>query len=205
MGTGNSFLRDFDITNTQQALEALLNGKPHPIDVIRVRHTDGELHYINLLSVGFSAEAGALTNRRFKRLGLGGYALAVIVNLVRLGHPKYSYQTNTGLKRTEPCTLLSFSNSRYTGGTMMMAPTAEVTDGKVDIIHIGPMGRSRLLSCFPKIYQGTHIHLEEIEHDRAERVVFQEMPKTNVMVDGEIISLQLQELEVLPSALEIIR
>ena len=69
LGTGNSFLRDFGITNAEQALSAILGGESQDVDIIRAEHTDGVIHYINLLSLGFSAEAGALTNRRFKGLG----------------------------------------------------------------------------------------------------------------------------------------
>ena len=47
---------------------------------------------------------------------------------------------------TSPCVLLSFSNSQYTGGQMHMAPSADPTDGRVDLIRVGPMGRRRLLT-----------------------------------------------------------
>lgn len=205
LGTGNSFLRDFGITDTDDALTAIIRGRSQPVDVIRAKHSDGELHYINLLSLGFSAEAGALTNRRFKGFGLGGYAMAVVMSLLRLGHPQYAYTAAGAPMRDEPCTLLSFCNSHYTGGTMMMAPEALVDDGLLDIIHIGPLSRARLLRCFPKIYQGTHVQLQEIEQTRAKRIEFFHMPKTDVMIDGEILQLTLEALEVLPKAIEVLR
>jgi len=205
LGTGNSFLRDFGITDADSALEAIIAGHSQPVDVIRVKHSDGEFHYINLLSLGFSAQAGALTNRRFKGFGLGGYAMAVVLSLLRLGHPRYPYAAAGAPQRSEPCTLLSFSNSRYTGGTMMMAPEAVVDDGQLDIIHIGPLSRNRLLRCFPKIYQGTHVQLAEIDQGRTTGVEFSEMPETDVMVDGEILRLKLEQLEVLPSAIQVLR
>jgi YegS/Rv2252/BmrU family lipid kinase len=205
LGTGNSFLRDFGITDADSALKAILGGQSQPVDVIRATHAGGELHYINLLSLGFSAQAGALTNRRFKGFGLGGYAMAVVLSLLRLRHPRYPYAAEGSPQRSEPCTLLAFSNSRYTGGTMMMAPEALVDDGLLDIIHIGPLSRSRLLRCFPKIYQGTHVQLAEIEQGRAPRVEFSEMPEADVMVDGEILRLKLEQLEVLPGAIEVLR
>jgi diacylglycerol kinase (ATP) len=205
LGTGNSFLRDFGITDAQAALATIIKGESQPVDVIRATHSDGELHYINLLSLGFSAEAGALTNRRFKGFGLGGYAMAVVMSLLRLGHPHFTYTPAEATKRDGPCTLLSFSNSRYTGGTMMMAPEAQVDDGLLDIIHIGPLSRGRLLRCFPKIYQGTHVDLEEIDQGRSRRVDFFDMPKTDVMIDGEILQIALESLEVLPKAIEVLR
>jgi diacylglycerol kinase (ATP) len=205
LGTGNSFLRDFGITNAEEAVNAIIAGNTQLVDVIEATHTDGKFHYINLLSIGFSAEAGALTNRRFKGLGLTGYALAVVVSLTRMSHPCFPYQTDSLPLRADPSTLISFSNSRFTGGTMEMAPSADLSDGQLDIIHIGPMSRRRLLSCFPKIYQGTHVRLDEIKHNTATYVTFKDIPETNIMVDGEILRLTLQRLQVLPGAIEVLR
>src|SRR5690606_7251064 len=89
LGTGTSFARDFGVHEPEPALRALRGDGRRPVDVVRVVHRDGVLHYVNLLSVGFTAAAGALTNRRFKRFGPSGYVLAVLASLVRLEHPRF--------------------------------------------------------------------------------------------------------------------
>ena len=33
------------------------------------------------------------------------------------------------------CLFLSFNNSKFTGGTMMIAPEAETTDGLIDFVR----------------------------------------------------------------------
>lgn len=205
LGTGNSFLRDFKITNSEEAMAALIAGKTRAVDVIKATHRDGVLHYINLLSVGFSAIVGSLTNRRFKPFGPAGYAMAVVTSVTRLGHPSFPLtldgESNIDLR---PCTLLSFSNSRYTAGTMMMAPTADPTDGKVDVIRVGALSRIELLSAFPRIYKGTHLTHPKIEHTRAREVSFADATMQDVMVDGEVLELSLRSLHVLPAALQVI-
>src|SRR5882724_385287 len=72
LGTGNSFLRDFSNQGVEHATAAILAGRSRPCDVIRLSHREGTLYYLNLVSVGFTAQAGELTNRRFKRLGEAG-------------------------------------------------------------------------------------------------------------------------------------
>src|ERR1039458_558215 len=84
LGTGNSFLRDFSKNGLQHATEALLTGKRRRCDVLMLTHATGVLYYINLLSVGFTADVTALANGRFKRLGEAGYALAALGSLMRL-------------------------------------------------------------------------------------------------------------------------
>jgi len=46
--------------------EALLAGKRRRCDVLKLTHATGVIYYINLLSVGFTADVTALANRRFK-------------------------------------------------------------------------------------------------------------------------------------------
>jgi diacylglycerol kinase (ATP) len=203
LGTGNSFLRDFSIVDAEAALGAIRRGKTRKIDAIRIEHDAGVLHYINLLSIGFSATVGDLTNRRYKRFGPAGYALAVVNGLVAMAQPRFPYSLDGGARDERACTFLSFCNSKFTGGTMMMAPAADTGDGELDVVRVAPMGRLALLRAFPKIYEGTHVRLPTIETARARRVEFAAGPKTPVMIDGEVVDLSLRALEVVPGALEV--
>lgn len=205
LGTGNSFLRDFGIVDPRAAIAALVRGETRAVDVVRAKHDTGVIHYLNLLSIGFSAAVGALTNRRYKPLGQAGYALAVVHGLARLTHPTYPLRLDDEEAiDLRPCTLLSFSNSRCTGGTMQMAPNADPTDGELDVIRVGTMGWGALLRTFPKIYRGTHLSHPAVSSRRARRVTFADPFPTDVMVDGEVLELTLQELRVLPRALQVI-
>ena len=69
LGTGNSFLRDFSHQGVEYAIESLLARPSRPCDVMRLRHRTGMIHYINLLSMGFSADVATLRARRFSALG----------------------------------------------------------------------------------------------------------------------------------------
>jgi len=204
LGTGNSFLRDFAITDPEVALRAIAKGDTHSCDVIRATHSGGELHYLNLLSVGFSAEAGGLTNRRFKPLGAAGYIAAVLITAARLKHPVFPLRVDEGDTDERPCVLLSFSNSRYTGGAMMMAPHADATDGALDVIRIGEMGRLSFVKSFPSIFAGAHVERPEVEETRARTVDLDLTEPVDVMVDGEVLELALTRLEVVPGALEVV-
>ncbi len=204
LGTGNSFLRDFDIDTTDLAIEALARGRERECDVIRAEHADGILHYINLLSIGFTADAGGLTNRRFKGLGTAGYVLATVVCTAKLKHPVFPMRLDGGELDERPAVLLSFSNSKFTGGTMMMAPSADPSDGELDVIRVGDIGRVKLLKTFPEIFDGKHVTAPDVEQTRARRVELENVGELECMVDGEVIPLKLEALEVVPGALKVI-
>ena len=103
----------------------------------------------------------------------------------------------------EPCTFLSFSNSRFTAGGMMMAPSADVSDGALDVVRVDAVSRPTLLRAFPSIFRGSHLQRSDVSSHRA-RIVNLDVPALDVMVDGEVLRLELHRLEVLPGALAVL-
>ena len=74
----------------------------------------------------------------------------------------------------------------------------------MDCIRVGAMGRLRFLRTFPKIFAGTHVDGTWVTASTARHVEFELEDPVAVMVDGEIRSLRVRELRVLPSALEVL-
>ncbi|MCB9506955.1 MAG: diacylglycerol kinase family lipid kinase [Myxococcales bacterium] len=203
LGTGNSFLRDFGDDGPARALGALRTGRSKPCDVIRATHADGAIFYTNLLSVGFTADVGATVNAKLKPLGELGYGVGVVWEVARLAPRPIPFALDDGALDSRPVVFLSFNNSRFTGGKMMMAPRAAHDDGLVDVIVAGDLGRLELLATFPKIFAGTHTEHAKVSARTARRVRFELAGAIDVMVDGEVVSLWLRELEVLPGALRV--
>ncbi len=205
LGTGNSFLRDFTERGADYALEALLAHRQRPCDVIRLTHREGVIHYINLLSVGFAADVAVVTNRRFKPFGPLGYLLGVLTCLVRLRRRPFPLRVdNSPEVDRRPCLFLSFNNSKFTGGRMKIAPRADTGDGLVEYVRWGPIGRLGLLANLRRLYDGTHLQHPLAERRAARRIDFQLDRPVDVMVDGEVLTLQCEMLEVLPSALSVV-
>lgn len=205
LGTGNSFLRDFGIEHEDAALEALARGATRGVDVVRVTHAGGLLHYINLLTVGFVTRAGDLTNRRFKVLGDRGYLVAAMIEIARLklaSDPILVDEQPYGDAR--PAAFLTFSNSQYTGGAFHIAPHADPTDGFVDIVRANAMPRLAFTKNLLGAYEGKHVEDPRVEESRARKVEFLEPREQLVMLDGEILPLTLESLEVLPGALQVV-
>jgi diacylglycerol kinase (ATP) len=204
LGTGNSFLRDFSDRGVEHAIESLIAGQKQICDVLRLRHRAGVIHYINLLSVGFAADVATLRARRFSAYGELGYVISIFLGLARLRRRPFPVRVDGDAEfDRRRCLFLTFSNSKFTGGTMMIAPNAEVNSGLIEYVRWGPIGRLGLLRNLPKLYDGTHI-----EHPMAERkavacVEFDLDAPVDVMVDGEVLTLRCEQLDVLPSALNV--
>ena len=205
LGTGNSFLRDFSDQGVEFAIEAILAQRSRSCDVLRLTHKTGVRHYINLLSMGFSADVATMRARRFSGWGELGYQFAIFLSLVRFRRRPFPLRVD-GEENMDrrPCLFLTFSNSKFTGGTMMIAPKAEIDDGLIEYVRWGPIGRLGLIRNLPTLYDGTHVNHPLAERRAAKRIDFQLDAPVDVMVDGEVLTLHCEGLDVLPSALNVV-
>ena len=210
LGTGNSFLRDFIDKNSkdsglEHSMRALEARRSRACDVLRLTHRGGAIYYTNLLSVGFAANVAALRHRHFQRLGQFGYLLSIFLCLARLDRRpfpvRFDGEQEFDLRR---CLFLTFNNSKFTGGTMMIAPDAVTDDGLIEYVRWGPIGRLGLIRNLATLYDGSHTKHPLAERKAVARVEFQLDAPVDLMVDGEVLTLECQAIEVLPSALRVV-
>ena len=205
LGTGNSFLKDFTSRGVEHTIAALQKNSRRSCDVIRLRHAQGELYFLNLLTLGFPADVAETTNRRFKRWGELGYILGVFTRLATLQHLAFPHRLAEAKELDRnPALFLSFNNSKFTGGHMMIAPNADPCDGAIEYVRWGPIGRLGLICTLPRLFTGTHIRHHRASRAATKRIDFELAGPVNVMVDGESMRLECQSLEILPGALDVI-
>lgn len=202
LGTGNSFLRDFTDRGADYAIEAILEHRKRPCDVIRLNHGGESLYYINTLNMGFAADVATLTNRHLKFLGELGYLVGVLVSLARLRRRPFPLRAN-GERDDRRCLFVAFSNSKYTGGKMMIAPHAAIDSGAIEYVHWGPIGRLGLVRTLPRLFDGSHMKHRLASRRTAARIEFELKGPVDVVVDGEVLTLEVESLEALPGALDV--
>lgn len=201
LGTGNSFLRDFE----GDPFERIVSGRTRPCDVVRVRHAEGTVHSINLVALGFPADVGEATNRKFKWAGPMGYVLGVLSCLARRPRHVFPLRADgaTAWER-DACLMLVFANTRFTGGKMMIAPDARPDDGLVEFVRLGPLGRFSIVRRLPRLFDGTYVRLPGGSRRGVTRVEFDLEGPVGVMIDGEVLKLRCESLEVLPGRLDVL-
>jgi diacylglycerol kinase (ATP) len=204
LGTGNSFLRDYTKDGAKASLQALLERRTRTIDLMRLTHAAGETYSFNLVSVGFTANVGALTNKYFKPFGHLGYLLGVFVRLAQLRPLTFAVRCDDDREwDRRPCLFLTFNNSAYTGGTMWIAPDADPSDGLIEYVHWGPIGRLAALRMLPTIYDGRHMQHVQASRRAVRHVEFDMAGPVDVMVDGEVMPLVCRTLDIVPAAVDV--
>lgn len=206
-GTGNSFLRDFNDYSWEKWLDAVIKAKPRPTDLVEFQYfkngKETTQYYLNILGIGLIADILKLTNERFKFLGAFGYSLAVLVRLFK-GMNNRITVTVDGERRELKNSALVISNSKYTGGEMKIAPTADTGDGKVDIVIFNEVNRREIIDIFRKVFNGSHITHPKVNVLSAGEIEIAAEPNQLLMADGELLGETPLKLKVLPGELSLL-
>jgi diacylglycerol kinase (ATP) len=161
VGTGNSFIKDLGLSNSEEAVNAIIAGKTRSIDLGEFSYPGGEHYFINLLGTGFVSNV-AYRAGKYKKLGALSYILGVLEEVIVLKSTKIEITIDEKILKRE-AVFTEICNSKYTGGDMLMAPDAKLDDGLLDIIILKKVSRLKLLSLFPLLFKGEHVNDDVIE------------------------------------------
>jgi YegS/Rv2252/BmrU family lipid kinase len=206
-GTGNSFLRDFSDISWRQAVDNILSGRRRKVDLVEIHYAkdkpDVRQYYLNILGVGLIADILKLTNEKLKVFGSLGYSLAVLMRLAK-GMRNRMLLTVDGEQIEIRDSALVISNSKYTGGSMKIAPMADTQDGLVDMVIFQEVNRRDILNIFSRVFKGTHVSHPKVRTFHAAEIVIDSCPQELLMADGELLGLTPLRLKVLPGELAIL-
>ena len=206
-GTGNSFLRDFGVTSAEEAIDGILAGRRRRVDLVEFEYQgEGQTERrfsLNILGVGLIADILKLTNERLKFLGSAGYSLAVLLRLAKGMNNRIDI-TADGRAWAIRNSALVISNSKFTGGKMMIAPPADVSDGKADLVVFREVNRREIVAIFKGVFGGTHVGHPKVEMTSASEMTVVGDPPLLIMADGELLGHTPLRLKVLPGELTIL-
>jgi diacylglycerol kinase (ATP) len=207
-GTGNSFLRDFDITSPDAAVDAILSGRRRKVDLVEFASRAARTHVptvcrysLNIIGIGLIADILQLTNERLKFMGAAGYSLAVLVRLVRGMSNRITIEAD-GRRLEVVDSALVVSNSKFTGGKMKIAPPADTSDGRADIILFNEVSRRDIVAIFSGVFSGKHLAHPKVEAIQAASISVASDPPLRLMADGELIGWTPLKIKVLPAELD---
>jgi YegS/Rv2252/BmrU family lipid kinase len=207
-GTGGDFIRSIGIErNYLKACSCLTGTQRKLIDVGYVEYSRNgqrrKRYFINSAGVGFDAAVSETSNHMPKVLGgTIPYLMGLLKSLVSYRNKPVKMKMD---EREESGRILSVvvANGRYFGGGMRVAPEADISDGLLDVVSVGDIGKLELLRVFPTIYKGTHINHPKVRMQRATSVMVESEEKILVHADGEYLGEGPVTFGLIPSALSI--
>jgi YegS/Rv2252/BmrU family lipid kinase len=184
-GTGNSFNFDIGCSTVEATLECIFSNSISFIDLAEVNYSTHKLWSFNILGCGLVAEINQLAER-MRFLGGSRYTVASLIKLIANPVAQFTIKTDAAEYSGKYSFVLA-CNTRYTGKGMMMAPQAQLNDGKFDVLLVEACSFIELLRLFPKIFKGKHIGAKVLTYLQTD-VLEVKSAKANLFtnIDGEI-------------------
>jgi diacylglycerol kinase (ATP) len=208
-GTGSDYIRTIGIPRShQEACQRLLNSKKTLVDIGEVEYSNnGQIEkrlFVNFAGIGFDAEVVQATTERFKTFGgLTAYLLGLLTTFLCYRNREITLKVDGEVVSKKVCTAV-MSNGKYGGGSMFVAPDADLTDGYFDILTIDDISKPDLLWSLPRIYKGTHLTHPKVTMQRGQEIEIEATRRLLVQADGELLGEAPARFRVIPSALNVL-
>jgi YegS/Rv2252/BmrU family lipid kinase len=199
-GRGNDFARMLGVPSDAAALAALLlDGAPRPVDAIACA---GRL-VLGSVYAGVDSDASEVVDRSHRLPRSLQYPYAAVRALARYRPTRFAV-TVDGVRHDERAATVVVANSAFYGAGMRIAPAAVVDDGLLDVVVVRAASRLRLVRALPRLYDGSHVDLDEVLVLRGRDVSLAADEPVTAYGDGErLVPLPLTA-SVRPAALSVL-
>jgi diacylglycerol kinase (ATP) len=155
-GTGNDTAAALGIDTKADLATAVDRalGEVQLIDLMNTGPTTDPI--VSVATAGFSVDVNKRANAMRWPRGGARYNLATVAALPGM-RPRPTRIVVDGVVHEHRVVLLAVGNTTSFGGGMRICPTADPTDGLLDVTIIGEMGRVELLRVFPTVFTGKHV------------------------------------------------
>lgn len=211
-GRGNDFMRMLGLSaEPADIADVLLHGHARPVDLLRLSMAGTpERVVVSSVYAGVDAVASTIADRVRWMPAKLQYPYAAVRSLATYG-PLDAHVVVDGAEHRFHAATVVVANSGYYGSGMRIAPSASVLDGLLDVVVIQAASRRDLLRAMPKVYDGSHIDLPEVQVLRGRSVVLSGTPSVPVGGDGEPLGrlpttrATAAQIDVLPGAMSLLR
>jgi len=184
-GSGNDFARMFSEPDAFKSLERLLDAEEVSFDLIQCNDD----YSLNICSVGLDARIGHDV-ANYKRLpllsGFRAYAVSTVVNVIRGIYEHYVVEI--GDQRFDgDFTMICACNGRFYGGGFCPVPTADPTDGKLEVLLVKDVSRLKVAQVVGAYKNGKYTNFPDlIRHFTTDHVKIYCDKETGINLDGEL-------------------
>jgi YegS/Rv2252/BmrU family lipid kinase len=212
-GTGGDFRRTFGLgTSDAEAVTRLVASPPRPVDlgVLRFHDSEGrpaQRAFLNIASFGLGGLTDRMVNSGPKWLGgKAAFLLGTLRAMLVYRAQPVRITVDGQVFLEAPILNVALANGRYFGGGMLVAPDANPTDGKLDVVGFHDMTNTQSLLFTQDIYRGTHIGKKGVAHTRGVEIAATPLQSTDqvlIDLDGETPGRLPLTATVLPGAVRI--
>ncbi len=163
IGTGNDVARALGLPRRRplEAAGAIVAGRTRTIDLGRVDGT----YFATVLATGFDSLVNERANKMRRPSGQLRYTVATLAEL-RVFTPLHYRLELDGAAVEREAMLVAVGNAPSYGGGLRMCEGADLHDGLLDLVVIGPISKRELVRVYPRLFTGSHVRHPAYERHR---------------------------------------
>jgi YegS/Rv2252/BmrU family lipid kinase len=180
-GSGNGLARDLGIPlDAAAALDIVVAGRTRRIDAGQL----GSALFFNVAGIGLDALIARHIARPDARRGLSGYARVTLVELPRYRPERYEIVCNDRT-RERRAIFIALANSRQYGNNALIAPTARLDDGQLNLVIVEAQPLRRIVASIPDLFKGRLAPRPGLEMEEITSATIRAASPIAFHVDGE--------------------
>jgi YegS/Rv2252/BmrU family lipid kinase len=211
-GSGDDFAKSIDWPlDPQRALLRLKERKIVRVDVGQVvyRGAGGEeasRYFVNIADFGLGAHVMGGVNASQKRLGAQfTYLYHTVRSLLRYQKPSVVVEIGGRILRFPEIVIGVVANGKYFGRGLCVAPEADLTDGRFNVILVERAGVIDFIRWLPRLFRGWPIEGRGIHRFETEKISVkpEKGHSVRIVTDGEQPGGLPATFQVIPKALKL--
>jgi diacylglycerol kinase (ATP) len=185
------------------AFERAFHGRLQDVDAGQVNGS----YFANAFSLGLDADIAVAAHRLKRWPFMSGARLYYSATLKQLcfGYqrcPRLVFKLDNGAwSEMSRYVLLAVSNGPTYGAGFRINPTADPTDGLLNVCTLDYTPLLRALKLLPVVKKGEHVGIPEAHFFQAQKVQIASQAQVHMQMDGETTSARTYQAEILPGAL----
>jgi YegS/Rv2252/BmrU family lipid kinase len=201
LGTGNALMHDLNILTIEKSIHTILKKNITRMDLFRCQSPDQTLYSFNIVGWGIAVTINHVAEK-LRFIGNQRYNLASLFEIMR--NPKWNCKVTIDNQVLEGrMTFFMACNTMYTGNGMKIAPKANLSSGKIDVIVFMSHPWYKLIPLFLQVFSGKHVANPKITYLQAEHVILKPTEKMPLNIDGQQIGHAPVVIDILPQEIEI--
>jgi YegS/Rv2252/BmrU family lipid kinase len=160
--------------------------------------------FISIASCGFDSDANRIANETKLVRGNLVYAYGALRALAGWRPARFEVTLDGGEPKTMHGYTVAVANSGAYGGGMLLAPSASLQDGELDVVMVEHVPKLRFLRLLPTVFKGEHVRQRSVQVSRAREVLVSADRPFTMYADGDPIAQLPATVGVLPAAVKVI-